>query len=114
MALNTKGSPAILLLEMLKLMSLTPMAVIKSERQVEDAALREEAVDGWGEGVMPEVDGRSAADRLDCSDLPLMYIMPAQKKVTKNCPSTHFQSFSRNLTGILTTCVTKAWRGEGI
>jgi hypothetical protein len=46
MALNTKGSPAILLLEMLKLISFTPMAVIKSERQVEDAALREEAVDG--------------------------------------------------------------------
>ena len=46
MALNTKGSPAILLLEMLKLMSFSPMAVIMSERQVEEAAEREDAVDG--------------------------------------------------------------------
>ena len=51
MALNTKGSPAILLLEMLKLMSFSPMAVIMSERQVEEAAEREDAVDGCEGGV---------------------------------------------------------------
>ena len=48
MALKTKGKPAILLLEMLKLTSFSPMAVIMSERQVEDAALRDDAVDGCG------------------------------------------------------------------
>ena len=35
---------------MLKLTSFSPMAVIMSERQVEDAALRDDAVDGWGTG----------------------------------------------------------------
>ena len=50
MALKTKGNPAILLLEMLKLVSFSPMAVIMSERQVEEAALREDAVDGWEGG----------------------------------------------------------------
>ena len=48
MALKTKGKPAILLLEILKLTSFSPMAVIMSERQVEDAALRDDAVDGCG------------------------------------------------------------------
>ena len=50
MALNTNGRPAILLFDMLKLTSFSPMAVIMSERQVEDAALRDDAVDGWGTG----------------------------------------------------------------
>ena len=47
MALKTKGRPAILLLEMLKLMSFSPTAVIMSERHVDEAALRDDAVDGW-------------------------------------------------------------------
>ena len=47
MALKTKGRPAILLFEMLKLTSFSPTAVIMSERQVEEAALRDDAVDGW-------------------------------------------------------------------
>ena len=47
MALKTKGRPAILLLEMLKLTSFSPTAVIRSERQVDEAALRDDAVDGW-------------------------------------------------------------------
>lgn len=46
MALKTKGRPAILLFEMLKLMSFSPTAVIMSERHVDEAALREDAVDG--------------------------------------------------------------------
>ena len=46
MALNTNGKPAILLLDMLKCVSLSPMAVIRSERQVLEAALRELAVVG--------------------------------------------------------------------
>ena len=46
MALKTKGRPAILLLEMLKLMSFSPTAVIMSERHVDEAALRDDAVDG--------------------------------------------------------------------
>ena len=47
MALKTNGRPAILLFEMLKLTSFSPTAVIMSERQVEEAALRDDAVDGW-------------------------------------------------------------------
>ena len=44
--MNTKGRPAILLLDMLKLVNFSPMAVIISERQVLEAALRELAVEG--------------------------------------------------------------------
>lgn len=40
-ALNTKGSPAILLLEMFRCVSLAPITVIKSDKQVLDTALRE-------------------------------------------------------------------------
>ena len=45
-ALNTKGSPAILLLDMLKCVIFSPMAVIRSDRQELEAALRELAVVG--------------------------------------------------------------------
>ena len=45
-ALKTKGSPAILLFDILKAVSFSPMVVIISERQVLDAALRELAVEG--------------------------------------------------------------------
>ena len=54
MALKTKGRPAILLLEMLKLMSFSPTAVIMSERHVDEAALRDDAVDGWRFGNVIE------------------------------------------------------------
>ena len=46
MALKTNGRPAILLLDILKCVSFSPMAVIISDRQVLDAALRELAVEG--------------------------------------------------------------------
>ena len=46
-ALKTNGRPAILLLDMLKCVSLSPIAVIRSDRQVLEAALRELAVVGW-------------------------------------------------------------------
>ena len=45
-ALKTNGRPAILLLDMLKWVSLSPIAVIRSDRQVLEAALRELAVVG--------------------------------------------------------------------
>ena len=56
MALKTKGRPAILLLEMLKLMSFSPTAVIMSERQVDEAALRDDAVDGWRFGIVKPIE----------------------------------------------------------
>ena len=45
-ALNTKGSPAILLLDILKCVMFSPMAVIRSDRHELEAALRELAVVG--------------------------------------------------------------------
>ena len=45
--MKTKGRPAILLLDMLKWVSFSPRAVIRSERAVLDTALRELAVDGY-------------------------------------------------------------------
>ena len=56
MALKTKGRPAILLLEMLKLMSFSPTAVIMSERHVDEAALRDDAVDGWRFGIVKPIE----------------------------------------------------------
>ena len=45
-ALNTKGSPAILLLDMLKCVMFSPIAVIRSDKHELEAALRELAVVG--------------------------------------------------------------------
>jgi hypothetical protein len=45
-ALKTKGRPAILLLDMLKWVSFSPSAVMRSESALLDTALRELAVDG--------------------------------------------------------------------
>ncbi len=45
-ALNTKGSPDILLLAMLKCVSLLPTVVMKSDKHVLDTALRELQDDG--------------------------------------------------------------------
>ena len=44
--MKTNGRPAILLLDILKAVNFSPMAVIMSDRQVLDAALRELAVEG--------------------------------------------------------------------
>ena len=45
-ALKTKGRPAILLLDILKCVSFSPMAVMRSESALLDTALRELAVEG--------------------------------------------------------------------
>ena len=45
-ALKTKGRPAILLLDILKCVSISPMAVMRSESALLDTALRELAVEG--------------------------------------------------------------------